>query len=146
MPTAARIVAAVLLAALGWFVSELIKPLFPPEQQTGWFSEANAVIGFLVGWVFMGKRAGDTYSGALGYGLTGAVLLVIWGLFLHSFYEMIEKSLRKQYDQPLEAVVAIFEIMIKHAPVLINPIVIGTLLIGSMIIGVIVEFVGRRFE
>lgn len=146
MPTAARLVAAVLFAVLGWFVSELVKPLFPPEQQTGWFSEANAVIGFLVGWVFVGKRAGDTYSGALGYGITGALLLVIWGLFLHSFYEMIEKSLRKQYDDALEAVVAVFEIMIKHGPVLIDPVVVGTLLAGSMVIGLIVEFVGRRFE
>ncbi|WP_420863468.1 TrgA family protein [Algirhabdus cladophorae] len=145
MPTAARLVAALLFAALGWYVSEMVKALLPPEENVGWFSEANTIISFFIGWVFVGKRAGDTYAGALGYGITAALLMVLWCAFLQAFYEMIEKSLRKQYDDPVEAVVAIFEIMIERGPVLINPFVVGTLLFGAMIIGLIVEWVGRRF-
>jgi len=146
MPTSARLVAAILFAVVAWFTSELIKLLLPPETNFGWFTQANTVLGFLIGWVFVDKRAGYTYSGALGYGLTGGVLLIIWGLFMHSFWEMIERSLRKQYEGPVEAVMSVFELMFENALVLINPAVIATLLVGSMGAAILVEWIGRRFE
>jgi len=99
-----------------------------------------------VGWVFVGKRAGDTYAGALGYGMTGAVLLLVFGLFIHSFWEMIERSLRKQYKGPMEAITSVFELMFSNALILINPFVIGTLLLGSMLAALVIEWVGRHFE
>ena len=146
MPTSARIVAAILFAIIAYLVSQQIKPLMPPETNFGWFVEVNSAMGFLIGWIFVGKRAGDTYAGALGYGLTGAVLLIVWGLFIHSFWEMIERSLRKQYKGPMEAVVSVFDLMFQNAFLLINPGVIGTLLGASMLSALVIEWMGRRFE
>lgn len=145
MPTAARFVGAVMFAALGWYVSGLIVPLFPEGTDMGWFTEVNAALGLFVGWKVAGPRGGTGYGAALSYGLTTAFALFALGLFLHSSYTMIEKSLRKLYDGPMEAVVSVFELMIEHAVLVATPQVIGTFVIGGLVGGLVTEFFGRRF-
>jgi hypothetical protein len=146
MPTAAKLVAAILFAALGWYVSELIKPLFPEERNVGRFSEVNAVIGLFVGWVVAGSRARTTWVNAVSYGLTATVALVFWGLLLQSFGEMIRMSLNKRYDGPAEAVIGVFSLMYEYGMMMAEVRVIVTLVVGGIVAGLVTEFFGRRFR
>jgi len=146
MPTAAKLVAAILFAALGWYVSELIKPLFPEERNVGRFSEVNAVIGLFVGWVVAGSRARTTWVNAVSYGLTATVALVFWGLLLHSFGEMIRMSLNKRYDGPAEAVIGVFALMYDYGMMMAEVHVIVTLVVGGVVAGLVTEYFGRRFR
>jgi len=146
MPTAAKLAAAVLFAALAWFASELIKPLFPEGSDVGRFSEINAVIGAIAGWRVAGPRARTTLQGAVSYGLTTTIVMTVSALFLHSFAVMIRQSLRKLYDGPVEAVAGVFEIMFHNFMMIATPEVLGTILVGGMVAGLVTEWFGRNFR
>lgn len=146
MPTAARLVAALLLAILGWILSDLIRPLMPEGTAFGWFNYANAFIGVCVGWVAVGSRAGRGVAPGINNGLTGVVVLFIWGLAVHSSYEMFRLAMRNRYDGPMEAITAIFLIasefglMIATAPVLITAVV------GALVVGLVTDVVARHWR
>ena len=147
MPTAAKLVAAVLWGALAWYVSQLIKPLFPPGSDVGWFAEINAVIGVVLGWRVAGSRAGASWLGAISYGLTATVAVVFWGLFLQSFAKMVGKStITGAYDGPVDAVVGVFEMMVEHGRLMIDPTVIGALVVGGVLAGLLTEWTARNFS
>lgn len=146
MPTAARLVAAIVFAALGYLLSELVKPLFPPGTDLGRVSEMNAGVGLFVGWVVAGSRAGDGWRAAVGHGLTGAAAFVFWAMLLHSGIEMIRRSMRGQYDGPVAAVVGIFELMIGYGQVVATAGVIGALILGGVAAGIAAEYAARRWD
>ncbi len=146
MPTAGRLVAAILFGLIAWQVSQMLKPLFPESVALGRFAEVNAVIGIFVGWTVVGSRVGQGWRAAVGYGLTGAAALVFWGLFLQSFGEMIRRSLRKQYDGAMDAVVGVFELMIEHVQIMVAVPVIVTLILGGIVAGLIIEWSARRWN
>jgi len=144
MPTAARFVGAVLFAALAWYVSGLIIPLFPEDTNFGWFVEVNTAFGVFCGWTIAGPRGGTGYVAAFSYGLTTAISLTVMALFFHSGYVMIEKSLRKLYKTPTEAVVAVFELMVEYGSMLLTPEILTTLAVGGIVAGLTTEAVGQR--
>ncbi len=146
MPTAAKLVAAILWGVLAWYVSQLIKPLFPEGTDLGFYAEVNAVIGVAMGWQVAGKRAGTTWAGAISYGLTATVAVVFWGLFLHSFAEMVRMSTRKLYDGPVDAVVGVFALMAEYGTLMLDTTVIGTLVIGGVLAGLLTEWTARNFR
>ena len=147
MPTASKLVCAVLYAALAWVVSGMVMEAIEAETQRqnfGSFQFVNAVIGILVGWVVIGKRLGTDYVTAMGIGFTGMMALVFWSLFAHSFSEMLRLSLARRFDGPIEAIMSIFTLGIEYGGYLANAPTLGVLLIGGMAAGVIAEFVDRR--
>jgi hypothetical protein len=149
MPTAARLVAAIVLAALGWFASELVKPLI--EAQTGrtefgGLSLINLVLGALCGWIVIGKRAGRGYSAAIGNGLTGGAALVFWALFVQAVREMVDRSLARRYDGPVEAIGAIFELAVEYGAFLLDTQMLVTLVAGAILAGLASEFAAGRWR
>jgi len=146
MPTMGRLIGAVLFGALAWYTTTLIIPLFPEGTNLGLFQEVNAVFGLIAGWTIAGPRAGTGYVASLSYGLTTLVGMVVMAVFFNSFVVMIERSLRKRYDGPGEAVTDVFELFIEHGMMLLTPEILGTLLVGGLIGGVLTEAVGRRFS
>jgi hypothetical protein len=146
MPTAAKLVAGILWALLAWFASNLIKPYFPEGMDLGLFAEVNAALGFLLGWAMAGPRAGMGYSAAISYGLTTTVFLVVSGVFLHSFVEMVRLSLRRLYEGPVEGLVAVFGLMIKYFGIMAQTEVLVTLLVGGIVAGLVTEWSGRRWR
>jgi hypothetical protein len=146
MPTAAKLIAALLWAVLAWYTSQLIKPLFPEGTDVGWFAEVNALIGIVIGWQVAGSRAGGTWAAAISYGVTATVALVLWCLFLHSFAEMIRLSLRKLYEGPVDALVGVFALMVDYGQMILDPQVIVTLLVGGIIAGILTEMAGRNWR
>eukprot|EP01013_Petalomonas_cantuscygni_P027403 TRINITY_DN50316_c0_g1_i1.p2 TRINITY_DN50316_c0_g1~~TRINITY_DN50316_c0_g1_i1.p2 ORF type:complete len:147 (+),score=41.34 TRINITY_DN50316_c0_g1_i1:75-515(+) len=146
MPTFARLVGGILLAALAWYVSELIKPLFPDEMDVGWFTEVNTAFGLLVGWKLLGGRATGSITNAIGGGLTAAVALLVTALFFQCVGEMVRLSYNKQYDSASEAVVGVFELMVEYGLMLSTIEVWGTLLIGGIAAGFVTEAVSHKFD
>lgn len=144
MWTAAKLVSGLLFAALCWYVSELVKPLLPESFDPRRMSELNAVVGFFVGWRFVGSRVGDGIVAAISFGFTGAILAALWCLATDSTLEMLRLSFRGQYDGPIEAVMNIFEMMLDFGMLLFDPRLLIVLLGGGMIAGVIAEFTSRR--
>ncbi len=147
MPTTARLVAAVLLAALGWFAADLFKPLLPEGRPVGLFSPISAGFGLLVGWTYTGRRADAGHGGGLALGLTSALLLTFWVLLTFSGYDMLQKSLRKAYDGPVEALQDMFAIGVDYARLAVtSPEVVGALVVGGLFIGWLTWQVARRWS
>ena len=115
----------------------------PPVRR---FSEINALLGALCGWYVLGSRSPDRYASAIAHGLTGVVATVFWVMFVHAGYKMIEFSLRKRYDDPIEAVTAVFEIAAKDAQVVGTFEVLATLIVGGLLSGYVATWVGRRYS
>ncbi|MEL7213274.1 MAG: TrgA family protein [Pseudomonadota bacterium] len=144
MPTFARLVAAILFAALAWWVSQLIVPLMPNERPMAYFAYINAAIGLVMGWRIQGARAGNGYNAAIGISLTTVAAVVFWGLLLNSTIVMVELSLRKAYGGAVEAVVGVVDLMAVHGKIMLDATVIGTLVVGGLVIGMITEWASRR--
>jgi hypothetical protein len=146
MPTAAKLVAGLMWALLAWFASNLIKPYFPDGTDVGLFAEVNAVFGLVLGWTMAGPRAGVGWNAAISYGLTTTISLVVVGVFLHSFAEMVRLSLRRMYEGPVEGLVAVFGMMVEYFALMARTDVIVTLLVGGLIAGLATEWAGRRWR
>ena len=146
MPTGAKLAASFCLAGVGWYASQVFRPLMPPETDFGYFDIVNVVLGILAGWFVVGKRVGRSYLESFSAGLTGVVALVAWGLFLQSFNEMLKLALQRRYEGPVEGIIAIFEIGVDHGQVLFDTKLIIVLLIGGIITGVAAEWASRRWS
>lgn len=145
MPTAGKLVAAILFGVLAYYVTTLTVPLFPEGTQPRFLFVINIGAGVLMGWIVAGSRAGTGYSAALGYGITTGAVIAFWSLFGNSCLEMLERSLNNRYDGPVEAVVSIFELSIELGWLMATQSVVVVLLIGSIIAGLITDFIGQRF-
>lgn len=146
MPSAARAAAAIALAILGAYVSTLIIPLLPEGTDPGYFIYVNLALGAIVGWKSVGTRVGRGWTAAVNAGLTGGVLLVLWGLFVQGTNEMVARALKNRYDGPMEAIAAIFEIGIDFSLIMATPTIIATLVAGSIITGLLSEIAGRMYR
>ena len=149
MPDAARLVAALGLAVVAFFLSGLIRPAFEAAHGTtnfGWFTQVNLVIGALVGWVSMGPRAGRGVSAAITNGITGVFLLVLWGLFIQACNEMTRLAMRNRYDDPFEAIAAVFQIGAEWGLVLLDGPILIAMAIGAFVTGILTEFAWRTWR
>lgn len=144
MPTAGKLTGAVLLAALGLWVTVLCLPNIPEGKTPPFFFPVNIIAGIWIGWVFLGSRVGAGFVAAFSFGLTAAALMLVVALFFHAGEEMLDRALAKRYGGAMEAVVSTFEIMIDMAVMIYSPKVAAALFGGGIAVAYITEFVGRR--
>jgi hypothetical protein len=146
MPDAAKLVAALCVGLIGFFVSFQIMPLMPESTAFGYFAYVNLILGILAGWIVMGKRAGRGITAAINNGFGGMLTLVIWGLFVQACYEMFDNAVDNWYRGPFDALLAIFQIMAEYGLVLINPVIIGSLIVGGVLSGLATEYAWRTWK
>lgn len=146
MPTASRLVAAACLMVVAFLVSGMIMDNGEEGKAYGYFTHINLILGFLCGWIIMGKRAGKGWTAAVNNGLTGVVSLVFWGLFVQGTYEMFRLAMRHRYDGPFEALLAIFQIGVAYGEQLLAPEIIATLAFGALFSGILTEIAWRRWR
>lgn len=144
MPTGAKLVGALAFAALAFFISDLIKPLFPEGTRFGWFSPLNALIGAVMGWRIMGKGAGDTYRRTFGFGLTTLAATAFWSLLVWSGNEMLKNSMRLRYDGPVEALQEMAQIFVDYARVAAVSQVVWPAIIGALFAAWLTHFFTTR--
>ena len=146
MPTASKLVAAVAYALLGFLAAQTFVKYLPEGTPLGYFREMTAAIGFIVGWLVMGKLNRKGYREAINTGLVTALILVFWTLLAFSLYFMLRKSMRMMYDGPMEAVLGIFQLMFDYGKMLVQPDMIGVILIGGIVAGLVTEWAGKRWS
>ncbi|MBW4708169.1 TrgA family protein [Roseobacter sp. YSTF-M11] len=146
MPDAARLFAALCIGIVGFIVSFQIIPLMPESTDFGSFAYVNAIIGVVVGWRVMGKRAGRGVTAAINNGLGGVLVLVLWGLFVHSSYQMFDRAMSNWYNGAFQALLAIIKFMAEYALIMINPLVIFTLIAGGVLSGLATEYAWRTWR
>jgi hypothetical protein len=146
MFTAARLIAALCMAALGYIGSQYVHRLLPDILNFGILDYVNAGLGFLCGWLIVGPRAGRGMSAAISHGITGTAALIFWGLFVQSLNEMVHLSLRHRYHGAMEAAAAVFEIMVDYGALLLDPGFILLAVVGAVVTGFLTEVAARNWR
>ncbi|KIC42529.1 tellurium resistance protein [Ruegeria sp. ANG-R] len=146
MPTASRLVAALCLLVIAFLVSGMIIDNGEEGKNYGYFTYVNMILGWVCGWVIMGKRAGRGWTAAINNGLTGVAALVFWGLFVQGTYEMFSQAMRHRFGGPFEALLAIFEIGVEYGEQLLASEILFTLGIGAVLSGILTEIAFRRWR
>lgn len=146
MPSAANLFAAIMLALVALMVSSFVPPLLEEGTDMGNFFLVNAVIGLLVGWFSVGRRTGRGWIPGINAGITGVVLLVIWGVFVQSANEMVRLALRNRFDNAFEALTAIFQIGVEWGLLIMTTPILTTLGIGGVITGLVAESAAQRWR
>lgn len=146
MPTAPKLIAAVLFALVAALAAHLFIPALPEGTQTKMFREISGLIGFFCGWFIMGRRVGRGMGEAINRGLVTSVAVLFWCLLLFSIYLMIRKSTRMMYDGPMDAVLGILELMLEYGALLKHPATPVALVAGGVLGGMLTEAAGRRWN
>lgn len=146
MPTAAKLVAAICFAAIGWIAANAHIPALGENAAYGFFREITAVIGALVGWLVMGNLVGQNYAEAAGSGLRTSVTLVFFALLAFSTQGMLKNATKNIYDGPMDAVLAIFQIMMENGRDMLTVGVLTVLIGGGMLGGVVTEWANRKWR
>jgi hypothetical protein len=145
MPTGAKLMAALSFAIVGWIVANAYVPTMPSGTTVGLFRELCGVIGALVGWKVMGGSVGKGYGASIGSGWKTVIVLVFFALLIFSTREMVLLSMKMRYDGPVDAVLAIFELMMEKAQALLTPNVLVSMVVGGAVAGLLSESASRRW-
>lgn len=146
MPTAPKLVAALWFALLAWFSAELVKAYLPEGTQFGLMSVIAGGFGGLTGWIFLGRRAGDTMKAALTYGFSASVILSFWSIFYFAFETMLHRSIDGRYKGAMHALVSMVDLGKDYAIIVLTaPDVMGALIIGGLFGGWLTEKAAERW-
>ena len=147
MPTASKLIGAILFGAMGLAIAWLIVPtLEGADSRKPWIPIFGAV-GLWAGWSIMGRGTRQGYGPAVGIGLTAAAALAFVGLFVMSFWRMWARAMDGGFGaDPVGAVVSIFTNIADYAVQLVTPQIGLILVVGGLLGGIVSEFVGRRFR
>uniref|UniRef100_UPI00404857D8 TrgA family protein n=1 Tax=Yoonia sp. TaxID=2212373 RepID=UPI00404857D8 len=144
MPTAARLTAAILFAIVGYFIFTAMVPSFGDDVIPRYLLPLSIGTGLWSGWVLCGPNAHGVRSG-VGTGFTAIVGMVFLIMFILSFVQMIQLSLRRRYDGPMEAIVDVFTLMYENVMMFATPEMGVTLLAGGFIAGFLTGVMGKRY-
>ena len=109
------------------FLIALLMVEVPPFE---WFAQINAAAGGMVGWTVVGARVKPAAKGIVVHGVIGAFSWAFWALSAHSTIKMLGQSLRKQCDEAMEAVIAVFEIAFEKLRVMASGSVVFLYSVG----------------
>ena len=146
MPTAAKLVAAVIFAGMAFLVAHDFVTQMPHGSAPKGLRELAAVIAGFLGWATLGAEARrPRFADAAGAGLRTSLFAVFWSLLALAIYLMIKQSMSGKYDGPVNAVLSVFDIMYAQGLLLLQPKVLGILGAGGMLGGLVTEWVARRW-
>lgn len=144
MPTAAKLVAAIAFAAIGYALFVSMLAVYGDERVPQFLLPLCLGSGLAMGWVVCGKNAMGLKSG-VGNGYTAIVGQGFIIIFVLSFMVMINRSLRGRYDGPMDAVVAHFLLMYENAFKFATPEIGIIMLVGGFVGGALAGITGSRF-
>ncbi|WP_179379887.1 TrgA family protein [Jannaschia marina] len=151
MPTPAKLVSAVLFAALCWFVADsIVRYTLEEGVVVGPFREVLAAGGLVVGWRTIGTAAtgpvgrGNTIPNVITAGVAAAFILMVLALLIHSFGVMIVESLNGSYNSVGKGASAWMGFLMNDARTIAHPVVLGLLFGGGALIGLVAGVVGQR--
>ena len=146
MPTGAKLIAAISFAVVGWVLANFYAINVPDAVALGPIREVAALVGAITGWKVMGPSTGKGYVEAAGAGIKTSVVLAVVALFLLALGEMLDNSVRMRYDGALDAILDVFQTMMKRSGALLSTGVFGTILFGGIVGGLLTENAGRRWK
>lgn len=146
MPTAARVIAAIMFAILGYIIAGWVKPLLPEGQPTPYLYPVSTIVPALSAWKVVGRLIGRGWTNAINTGVYGMAVALFFTLLTFAIGEMVKRSMRFQYDGPMDAIVGMFGIVLEYGVLLLTPHILATILIGGAITGIVAEWAENKWH
>ncbi|GFE66658.1 TrgA family protein [Litoreibacter roseus] len=146
MPTAAKIIAALIFGVTGYLTAQSVIPLLPEGMPVNWLFPVSVLIPVVCGWRVMGNLVGKNYAVAINSGIYTVVVCLFYVLLTFSISEMIKRSVGLRYDGPMEAIVGMFGIFVEYALLLAASGPLTYLIAGAVIGGIAAEWTNRRWS
>lgn len=146
MPTAGKLVGAVVFGLLAYALADLYVQLLPEGTAVGRMRLWCALIGLGCGWRVMGPQARGGFAGVVNAGLQTVVAMLLLALVLFGVVEMFDAAYRRLYDGPVEALIGMLGMMAGHARLLADPLLAGVAIGGGVLGGVLTGMAGRRWS
>lgn len=148
MPTAAKLVAAVVFAMVAYLAAMQYAPVMPEGRPTGLLAEVSALIGLLCGWFIMGDFLSRPRGRieAMGTGVRVSVTMAFVTLIVFSIVEMMERAIEGRYKSPMEAVLDIFGRALSFGQPILTPGVLAALALGGLFGGAVAHWAAARWK
>lgn len=146
MPTAAKLVGGIVLAAVGWAMTDVVMFRHAVYQEPGINHLVFTVIGFMVGWKHVGKRAEGGYRAAWGGGFSGALIAAFWVILLMACYGVYRGMGYHAYKSVQEMLDGFVKLFVEYLMLLSDvPLLILTLS-GGLLAGIFAGFAARLWR
>ena len=147
MPTAAKLVSALIYALVGWSASLAYNSALPEGISMSTLPPVMAGLGLLLGWFSMGPVAGRGWRESMAYGLRTSFLIGFLAMFGFAMDQMLRKASHRMYRaDPVAALLDVPDLMYQYGKYMFTTDVMVSLLVGGLLGGVIVEYVARRWS
>jgi len=146
MPTAAKLIGALLLFGVGWAAALGAIATLPDGMPARYFPVTIALIGFWQGWVVIGGHAGQGLRVGAGHGLRAAVQMAVVGLAVFALREMFLRAGNLRYAGAGEATVAALELFVEYALQSLTVPIWGVVILGGLAAGAISEVAARHWR
>lgn len=145
MPTSAKLISAIILAVFGYMIAEATRPYLPEGMPTKWLIPVSTLVPAACAWKVVGRLAGRGYNVSISMGIYAVFVALFFCLVTFAIAEMLKRSIRLQYEGPMEAIVEMFGIVLEYGVLLVNPMPAMYLAICAIIVGPIAEFAHRKW-
>lgn len=147
MPTAAKLVASIMLAISGFIMVIVVVNVYPDAARRSVGMTTVAVLtGLIIGWRSLGKKVSEDEGSGINSGLKAGVLMFIWMIFLFALENMIGGIKDNLYYQPMTALLVIPAGMIKYGQMALNVPIIGTMVVFAAISGKVTKTADTRWN
>jgi|LGVF01.2.fsa_nt_gb hypothetical protein len=147
MPTAAKLVAAILLAISGVIVVIVTVNVYPDAaRQSVGMTTTAVLMGIFVGWRGLGRRISEEEGSGIMSGLKAGIAMFIWVIFLYGLGDMIKGIMDNAYYQPMTALLVIPAGMIKYGQLALNVPIAGTMVVLAAIVGKMTKTADERWS
>jgi len=101
-------------------VAGYVKPLLPEGQPTPYLYPVSTIVPALSAWKVVGRLIGRGWTNAINTGVYGMAVALFFTLLTFAIGEMVKRSMRFQYDGPMDAIVGMFGIVLEYGALLLT--------------------------
>ena len=146
MFTLIRPVAAILLGTFAYFAAKAYEPLYDPEAYMGAFAGWTAMMGVIVGWLFVGGRIGRALWFSIYIGIQGVAMTGIFIALVMAVREVFILGYRRRYSEILEAFTGYVDIVLGWLGKAMDQDYLIFLATGGAVIGAVLHIVWYLLE
>lgn len=140
MPTAARLVSAILLALSAGIVVMIAIEVYPNIGNRMNSLLAGAVgVSLVVGWMGIGRTIAMDEGSAVMAGIKAGITAFLWVLLVYGIEEMVQGIMVHAYYQPMTALLQVPSRMIEYGKMAMNVPIGGAIVILSAFVGIMAK-------
>ncbi len=136
MPTAAKLVAGICFAIIGFLAALMFNATAETETGLGpSILTSAAIIGFLCGWVVLGRRPGLGGFESVASGIAAVIASLVFACILYGFSNFMSGLMHGAYASPMQALVSWLRVSVLLFVQTVTPSVWSILVLGGAIAG-----------